>query len=352
MLQQILSGRKLPVLPESDSLSDTCREILLREEYGQALPLPENLVFDEEPVEKKHKHFCAGFATLYRVTARGLLCGREFSFPFRVILPKGEGPFPFFVFNDFEDGAVNKYLPAEEIIGRGFAVLHVCYKDVTSDNGDFTNGIASCLYPDGIRHAPDAPGKLAMWAWANSRLMDYAETLSCLDLSRAAVAGHSRLGKTALLTGLLDKRFSYIIANDSGCSGDAISRGKGGEQISDILNKFPYWFCENYKKYLNHYDLPFDQHWLVSALAPRTVLCGAALEDKWADPDSQFLTYVASTPVWEAQGKKGLIAPDCLPTPGNNFDEGCLCYHLREGAHYFSRIDWNIYMDTLLKKFK
>lgn len=134
-----------------------------------------------------------------------------------------------------------------------------------------------------------------------------------------------------------------IIAND---------RGKGGKQISGITAKFPYWFCENYQKYTNHDDLPFDQHWLIASLAPRTVLGGAAVGDLWADPNSQFLSYVAATPIWEANGKKGLIAPDRLPMAGDNFDEGCLCYHLREGEHYLSRVDWNIYMDTLLKKIK
>jgi len=143
---------------------------------------------------------------------------------------------------NFRDDNPDRYQPTEEIIDNGFAVLTVCYKDVTSDDGDFTNGLAGVLFPDGKRGADDS-GKISMWAWAASRLLDYAETLSDkLDLEKSVVCGHSRLGKTALVAAMFDSRFKFSYSNDSGCSGAALARGTTGETVEDICDRFPFWF--------------------------------------------------------------------------------------------------------------
>lgn len=139
-----------------------------------------------------------------------------------------------------------------------------------------------------------------MWAWAAQRVLDYAQTLDeLLDLDCAIVCGHSRLGKTALLAAATDKRFAFAYSNDSGCSGAAITREKQGENVKDICERFPYWFCENYKLYIdNEQNMPFDQHYLLASIAPRKVLVGSAAEDIWADPISEFLCCVAAGSVF------------------------------------------------------
>ena len=64
-----------------------------------------------------------------------------------------------------------------------------------------------------------------------------------------------------------------------------------GERIEDICKAFPYWFCENYKKYVNNENkMPFDQHYLAASIAPRYVYISSAKEDEWADPASEMLT--------------------------------------------------------------
>ena len=356
MLQDLLIERNVPLITASDAesmraLQAEYKEILLREEYGTPLPEPDSVSFEIDPSKKPYKRFAAGKATSMTIIAHAVISGKEFSFPFQAIIPNKEGKFPFVIHNDFYKGVPSLGIPGEEIAERDVAIFHLCYEDVTADNGDFSDGLAGIIYnnADGNSRADDAPGKLAMWAWANMRIMDFAMTLDYLDHERGAVIGHSRLGKTALLTGLLDERFKYIIANDSGCSGDALSRGNAGEQISDIVSqeRFHYWFCKNFFKYSEIGYAPFDQHQLLAALAPRKVMLGAADKDAWADPISQYLSAFAATPAWKAFGAPGLISPDRLPVVGDVFNEGNLCYHLREGTHYLSRHDWKVYLDVL-----
>ncbi len=359
MIHEILRERDItPIDPEQ--FQKTRKEMLdhiLNEEYGIPLPPPTSLQFEVIPPSNVNKRFAAGNATLTKIIAHTVVCGKEFSFPFYSLLPNKEGKYPFFVFNNFSDKIPEKYFPAEEIINNGFAAFLLYYDDITNDDGDFTDKLAAIVTPpeaqaDPTKRAPNAPGKLAMWAWANMRVLDYAQTLDCCDMRGATVTGHSRLGKTALLTGALDARFQFVAANNSGCSGDAITRGKQGEHIEFITKTFPYWFCENYKKYVDEDKLTFDQHQLIAAVAPRHFMSGAALEDTWADPESQLLACHAASGAWESYGMQGLIAPDRYAIPGEVFDKGNICYHLRAGTHYYSRNDWLVYMDYIKKNMK
>ena len=358
ILEKMLTVRQVPTLPEirKETWKETRAELLrimCEKEYGTPVPAPESLSFEEGAVVTK---FCAGLGIQFPVTAHTVVLGKPFDFTFTVSLPiTADGPVPFFVFCNFHRGEPNMYLPVEEIIDRGFAVLHVNYQDVTSDDGDFSNGLAACLYPDATESRDAyAPGKIQMWAWANMRMMDYAMTCKKLDPRNGAVIGHSRLGKTALVTGMLDERFRYVISNNAGCSGDAISRRKQGERIRDITDRFPYWFCENYKTYVDmdssRGSMDFDQHFLLASLAPRIVMVGAAYEDNWADPDSEQLCCVAASPAWEALGEVGYVSPDRNPWIGDHFNDGNVCFHMRRGCHFLSRLDWNAYMDTIEKK--
>jgi hypothetical protein len=180
--------------------------------------------------------------------------------------------------------------------------------------------------------------------------MDYAQTLDMLDLDNAAIIGHSRLGKTSLVTGMLDTRFKYVISNDSGCSGASITREKTGEHIEFITKTFPYWFCKKYTDYVDETKLTFDQHMLLASIAPRTLIVGSALEDSWADPDAEYLGCCAASKAWENLGLTGFVHPNRLPTAGSVFDEGNVCYQIRTDGHYLSRRDWNVYFNIIKKK--
>lgn len=333
MLSEILKERNVPELLSREEMLDIVQAQL----FGYLPPKPEKTSFETE--ENIIPKFCAGKAVCHKVTVNTVINGKEFSFPFLATLPTDEEKHPFFVHINFRDLNPDRYMPTEELVDNGFAVLSVWYNDITTDDGDFTNGLAGVLFENGKRNDTDC-GKIAMWAWAAQRILDYAETLpDKLDLSRSVVCGHSRLGKTALFAGATDERFAFSYSNDSGCSGAAIARGTapGGERVADICRNFPFWFCENYKKYCNNeYNMPFDQHYLVASIAPRKVLIGSASEDKWADPLSEMLCCVASSPAFV----NGFKYEDRPPQIDDKFFDGDIGYHMRKGLHYFSREDW------------
>lgn len=332
MLQKMLEEKSLPPLRTREEML----EILLREEYGYLPPKPDKITFEE--VGKIHPSIAAGKASCNKIIAHCTLGDKTFDFPFAAILLQDGKKHPFFVHLSFDSNIPDRYLPAEELVDNGFAVLAVDYQAVASDGPNMTDGLAGVLYEDGKR-GPTDPGKIAMWAWAAHRLMDYAETQSDhLDMSCATVTGHSRLGKTALLAGATDPRFAFTYSNNSGCSGAALSRGKEGETVTKIINRFPYWFCENYHKYAdNEGAMEFDQHYLLACVAPRYVCVGSATEDAWADPVCEYLSCVAAK---EAFGG-AFVHEDRLPNPDEAFLDGCIGYHLRTGTHYFCRPDWH-----------
>lgn len=339
-------GRKVTGKEQWAERRKEIQNIICAEEYGFLPPVPINLHWETIYADDT---FCAGKAELLSVKLTAELQNGKFSFPVNCVLPKTGRPCPAFLHINFRDSVPDKYMPSEELCDNGFAVVSFCYTDVTSDDGDFTNGLAGAIYK-GSEKTADSPGKIALWAWAVMRVMDYMQTLDSIDKKNIAVAGHSRLGKTALLAGALDERFAFIISNDSGCSGAALSRGKTGEKIKDICHTFPYWFCENYKKYVdNEESLPFDQHFLLSLAAPRKLYISSANGDAWADPKSEFLSCVAAGEVYEFLGEIGFIYPDRSPLVNESLHSGSIGYHLREGLHYFSRYDWLRFIEYILK---
>ncbi|MBE6656453.1 MAG: hypothetical protein E7609_06285 [Ruminococcaceae bacterium] len=245
----------------------------------------------------------------------------------------------------------HKYLPCEEILDGGFNVFNLYFNDVTYDDphfskGNFKDGLAGCFYPEGKRSSIHDAGKLMLWAWTASTLLTYVRTLPEIDPDCVTVVGHSRMGKTALLAGAIDPRFFCAVSNNSGASGAAIMREKTGETLRLIYEHFPFWFCEKYKEYIDNEDaMPFDQHFLIAA----SVYIASGSYDSTACPKNEFLGAYAATEYFESVGKTGLIFPERLPEPWEFSHEGHVGYHLRDGAHYLGRYDWNMYM-TYVKK--
>ncbi len=354
MLKEQIVKRSLPRLPARDDIV----RILLENEYG-VLP---DTAFEMRvsPPVSVERGYCAGRAEHSYVELTVAANGRSHSFRVDRLLHADGEKHPFFIHIGFYPELPNRHCPLELLAEEGFSLLSVYYRDVTSDNADFGNGLAGVLLPNG-QEGEDTCGKLGIWAFAVMRLLDYAETLAGLDLAQAAVIGHSRLGKTALLAAMADERFRFAFSNDSGCSGAALARGNsglerlkgrkdagGGETIADITRQFPHWFCKKYRSFAKDGTPPaFDQHFLLASIAPRFAYVASASMDDWADPTSEFLSCVAASEGYERLGYHGLVTEDRLPRVGEYLHEGRIGYHLREGVHFLSMKDWALYMQYM-----
>ena len=278
------------------------------------------------------------------------------SFPIQIFTPTGKSKPP--VFLNLAFGlAPHWYIPTEEIIDAGYALVVVDYRDMVNDNlfADFSDGIAAHFGTTRDRKL-DEWGKIGMWAWGASRILDYLILERPeLDTGKVAIIGHSRLGKTALWCAAQDERFAAVISNNSGYGGAASSKHGEGERVTDFIKYGSYdWFCESFKSFAGELEdeKPYDQSFLLSMIAPRYLLIGSAELDSGADPRSEFLTALHASDAWELLGVKGLVTPDKMPDPGAFLGDGNILYHYRHGKHFLSREDWAAYIKFLDKKFK
>lgn len=361
MIKELLEERKLPeLMVMNDGTPVTAENAAARRleiidklehyEYGR---FPK--ICGETTWEVKHVgEFCGGTSKLYNVEITfPTEDGESFTFPVSVNVPdraSAENKLPAFVFISF---GYPYYYPVEEVSDSDVIVAEMIMNNVAFDGEDNYSALLSKhLVKDGKRE-PETTGKIGMWAFAACRVLDYLLAQDYVDPAHAGVVGHSRLGKTALWAGANDERFTHVFSNDSGCSGAAITRKKVGETFPVIRKAFPYWFCENMKDSAESIEisesLPFDQHFLVAAIAPRHAYVNSATEDSWADPVSEFLACAAASPMWEAYGKTGFVTPDKLPEDWDTLQDGSVGYHLRPGTHFHSRHDWMRQIEFLKK---
>ncbi len=313
---------------------DKIKELLQSEEYGY---IPSASCEVKAEIVSIETNFCAGNAVLQNIRLDIRTEDGNVTFPIWLCLPAKEKRSKTVVFINFRPPVPDRYLPAEEIIDKGWGFASFCYTDVTSDDADFGDKAASVLSDKGKKC-----GKIAIWAWAAMRVMDYLCSRDDIDLRNIAVAGHSRLGKTALVAGAFDERFAFVHSNDSGAGGSALYSmiDENGEHISDLNRHFPFWFCEKFPRYIEkEKQLPFDQHYLMSLIAPRVLSVGSAVNDLWATPPAERKSAELASAAWEHFGFRGL-APAEESEVDKCYHDGKVGYYVRSGNHYMSRRDW------------
>ena len=274
-----------------------------------------------------------------------------YSFPIRLFMPKSlQKPVPVFVYimhcyqsdkYNIDEAEEMTFLPIKSIINNGFGLAVLKVADIANEsNQGAKQGVLAAFGSD----KDNGWGEISAWAWGMSKAADYLEALDIVDKYNIYAIGHSRGGKAALWAGATDTRFSLVISNNSGCTGAAISRGKQGETVKDINTTFPNWFCGNYKKYNDMEDaMPFDQHMLLSLIAPRKLYVASATEDLWACPKNELLSCQLASATYELYGKKGLICKG-NPIPDIAYHDGLIGYHIRTGEHSLTKLDWDMFM--------
>ena len=252
---------------------------------------------------------------------------RPFSFLLYLHVPAGPGPFPVVLNGDACWGYVTDEITAE-VLRRGNILAQFNRVEIAADVRDA--GRDAGLYP---LFGAATFGALAAWAWGYHRCVDVLAGLEFVDAAAIAVVGHSRGGKASLLAGATDERISLTSANDSGCGGAGCYRiqGPNSETLADILRNFPYWFGPHLGEYIGREAaLPFDQHFLKAAVAPRLLLTTEALGDLWANPTGTWLTHEAARQVYRFLGVAARAG---------------IWY--REGGHAHSAADWATLLDFM-----
>ncbi|HTI07547.1 MAG TPA: glycoside hydrolase family 88 protein, partial [Puia sp.] len=260
---------------------------------------------------------------------------------------RSRGPAPVFVGYSFGGNATleaSSQWPLKEIITRGYGVASAWYWDIEPDRADgWQTGIRTRLSEE-LQIEPYEWGAIGAWAWGLNRIADYLETEGRVDRHRLIVIGHSRLGKTAVWAGAGDPRWAAVISNESGEGGAALSKRDYGETVAIINAKFPWWFAPAYKQYGNDLaSLPFDQHQLLSLIAPRPLYVASAEGDRNSDPRGEFLSATRVGPVYHLYKKKGLKT-DSMPALEHPVGQS-VRYHIRSGKHDITGYDWQQYMD-------
>lgn len=264
----------------------------------------------------------------------------------------------------FFDGQTNATIyPIQMILARGYAFVSACYADVSPDpteeddrtqklQWDFPYTGVFDLWGPRDESRTDNITSLGAWAWSLSRGMDMIQNDTRIDAGKVVVAGCSRLGKAALLAGVSDERFSVVAPVQTGGGGVPLQKHFFGENAHTMSRTFNHWYCSAYDKYCdNEAAMPFDQHMLLSCVAPRPLLI-MGFNDPWYDTEGEYLAVKAASPVWKLLGGKGLPAgswPDSYDTSAIGTDLG---YVRRSEKHGIAAYDWMWMLDFADKAFK
>ncbi|MCX6326917.1 MAG: acetylxylan esterase [Bacteroidia bacterium] len=354
--------------------------LLEQEQYGK---IPGDLKISEIKILDNDDQALGGIAIRKQVMLTFRMNGKELSVELLMYLPKEKKSFPTFLGYNFagnqtvnrdttihfakawngtvkERGSASENWPAEMIIKSGCGVAIMYYWDIAPDKNDYSTGVYPLFYSEGqTKPTDDEWGALSAWAWGLSRALDYLKNDKNVDGNHVFVIGHSRLGKAALWAGATDQRFAGVISNCSGCCGAALSKRVFGETIGFVNGRFPRWTCGNFKKYSDKEDsLPFDQHMVLSLIAPRPLYVASASEDSWADPKGEYLSACYASSVYALYGYKSGLNPEVVPQPDTPVS-GIISHHIRSGKHDILEYDWKQYIQfaqstigNLLTKYK
>jgi len=238
----------------------------------------------------------------------------------------------------------------DEIVKRDYGIATICSDDFAPDNKDNYDTRLISIFGGDTEQSEFKT--INAWAFGLMRGIDYLVQDNNIDSSRIMTFGHSRLGKTSLWAAAQDDRVALAIANGSGSTGAALSRGNTGETVEFINKLFPYWFVDKYSEYAkNENELPIDQHMLLAAIAPRKIYIASSNQDLWADPVGEYQSLKLATEAYKLFGSKAIM-DDTLPKATKEIHTEFFGYHIKEARHKISLVDWKYFMDYADKYLK
>ena len=105
-----------------------------------------------------------------------------------------------------------------------------------------------------------------------------------------------------------------------------------------------HWFVKKTADYIaNEENQPFDQHFLLSLIAPRKLAVASAENDLWSDPYGEYLGAYHAGEVYSLFGSDVLKSP-ARPAVGTCITSD-ISYHIRPGKHEILEYDWERYLD-------
>ncbi len=350
---------------------------LQRDIYG-SFPAPAEIISLEKTPLNSNVYEGQGRAENWRLRLEitredGIISQGEFNMA--VLLPKSDGPVPIISMQTFcpthatlpgLDISANggtmcegegfgarlmlyvfgRYIaspPIEDILAHGYGIAAMYPSEIIPDNRIAGRAAMTALFGPsalGAQHNASVIGGWAyIWAAAAKALAQDAG----IDGACIATFGHSRYGKSALLTAAWSDDIAAVISHQSGTGGASLNRGKKGESVTQIMESYPHWFAPAYAKYDGETALEVEQHHLLGLIAPTPVLLGNARRDVWSDPEGGFLAAQGADRVYELYGKEGLTV-----TRLNEFDpQAELSYWIRGGTHGIVKEDWPAFLDFL-----
>ncbi len=209
-------------------------------------------------------------------------------------------------------------------------VIKAGYAYVTFNSSDCAEDTTARM-PDGTfafrttRFFPAYPGYdwgvLRAWAWGASRIVDYLVTDPAIDKTKIAITGVSRNGKSSLIAGAFDERFTLVAPVASSGGGTPAFRFSGfehggNEGLSEMVRKYPNWFSPHLHAFFHQQEkLPFDNHWYLALCAPRAVIALEGLQDQNVNKVGVRESFLAAEPAFKLLGAEGKLGVNWSTRP-------------------------------------
>ncbi len=183
---------------------------------------------------------------------------------------------------------------ASELAERGFVTIAPSYPMLA----DYWPDIFGLGYESGTMKA----------IWDNIRAIDLLETLPYVKRGPVGAIGHSLGGHNSVYTAVFEPRIGVVV---SSCGLDSYIDYKDGNLAG--------WTQDRYMPKLKNYvhrlwDIPFDFHDLIAALAPRPCFIAAPLRDsnfKWQSVDAVVNAAARVYALYDATENLIVEHPDC-----------------------------------------